>query len=132
MQQGQLETEGGLPDALIEGIEWPARSNRSVVVVVLRDQAAIPGFLSAFLGASQSSSISQSMSVLHGAEFTSYRVGSDAYRVGDISPLMRVTIIFQEFPWLIAIVAVAFCFLMAALMQAKLRRRARERLQGME
>ena len=132
MQQGQLETEGGLPDALIEGIEWPARSNRSVVVVVLRDQAAISGFLSAFLGASQSSSISQSMSVLHGAEFTSYRVGSDAYRVGDISPLMRVTIIFQEFPWLIAIVAVAFCFLMAALMQAKLRRRARERLQGME
>jgi hypothetical protein len=45
---------------------------------------------------------------------------------------MRVTILFQEYPWLIAIVTVTFCFLMAVLMQAKLRRRARERLQGME
>jgi len=129
---GQLTTEGGLPDALLEGIEWPARSNRSVVLVVLRDQATIPNFVSAFLESSQSSSISQSISVLHGSEFTSHRIGSDAYWVGDISPLMRVMILFQEYPWLIAVVAIFFCFLIAVLMQAKLRRRARERLQGTE
>jgi len=131
-QQGQMMTGGGLPDALIEGVEWPAGSNRSVVAVVLRDEAAGPNFLSAFLKASQSSDVAQSVSVLHGAQFSSYRLGSDAYRVGEISLLDRVTRFFQEFPWIIAIVTVIFCFLMAALVQAMLRRHARMRLQGTE
>ena len=129
---GELETEGGLPDALLEGIEWPARSGRSVVVVVVRDETAIPGFISGFLEGSQGATIAKSVSVLHGAEFSSYRLGRDAYRVGDVSPVLRVTILFQEYPWLIAIVAAAFCFLIAVMMRAKLRRRARERLQGSE
>ena len=38
---GEL-VSGGLPDALIEGMEWPAGSRRSVVVLVLRDSASIP------------------------------------------------------------------------------------------
>ena len=130
VEAGELGTNGGLPDAVLEGIQWPARSGRSVVVVVVRDEAAIPGFVSAFLEGSQGQGIAKSLSVLHGAEFSSYQVGSDAYRVGDISPVMWVTILFQEYPWLIAIVALAFCFLIAVMMRAKLRRRARERLQG--
>jgi cellulose synthase (UDP-forming) len=127
---GQMEAEGGLPDALIEGIEWPGGSNRSVLLVVLRDAAAAPGFLSAFLDQSQSSAISQSVSVLHGEQFTSYRIGKDAYRVGQISLLTRLTNIFEEAPWLIALGTVLSCFLMAALIQAMLRRHARMRLQG--
>jgi cellulose synthase (UDP-forming) len=43
---------------------------------------------------------------------------------------MRLTAMFDGYPWLIAMVAIAFCFLIAKLMQARLRRRARERLQG--
>ncbi|HEY4380563.1 MAG TPA: UDP-forming cellulose synthase catalytic subunit [Acidobacteriaceae bacterium] len=127
---GGLGSEGGLPDALVQGIEWPAGSGRTVVTVVVRDAAAIPGFVSAFLEAAPGGGIAKSMSVLHGAEFSSYRVGGDAYRVGDISPMMRMTIVFQEYPWLIAIVAAVLCFLIAVMMRAKLRRRARERLQG--
>jgi cellulose synthase (UDP-forming) len=129
---GLLETGGGLPDALIEGFELPSGSKRSVVVIVVRDETAISKFLGAFLKTSQSSDISQSVSVLHDAQFASYRIGNGAYWSGDISPLMHVTLIFQRFPWLIAIVAVIFCFLMAVLIQAKLRRLARERLQGGE
>jgi len=130
MQPGQLWTAGGLPDALIEGIEWPRGSKRSVVVIVLRDQAAIPSFLSAFLKTSQSPAIAQSVSVLDGAQFSSYRIGSDVYRVGEISPLLRLTVLFQEFPWLMVIIAVILCFLMAALIRTMLRRHARARLQG--
>jgi cellulose synthase (UDP-forming) len=129
-QSGGLETEGGLPDALIEGIEWPGRSNRSVALVVLRDAAAVSGFLSAFLDQSQSSAISQSVSVLRGEQFASYRMGTGSYRVGQISMLTRLTSIFQESPWLIAMGTVLSCFLMAALIQAMLRRHARMRLQG--
>ncbi len=132
VQSGQIETEGGLPDALIEGIEWPARSNRSVVAIVLRDTEAAPGFLSTFLDQSQSSAVAQSVTVLHGDQFSSYRMGGDAYRVGQISLLERVSEVFEQAPWLIALVTLIFCFLMAALIQAMLRRRARLRLQGGE
>jgi cellulose synthase (UDP-forming) len=129
---GDMDTAGAIPDALIEGIEWPSGSSRSLVLVLLRDDAAVPNFLSTFLETSQSSAVSQSVSVLHGAQFSSYRMGSAVYRVGDISLFTRVTMIFQEFPWLIAIVLVILCFLMAVLLQAKLRRQARLRLHGDE
>jgi cellulose synthase catalytic subunit (UDP-forming) len=130
VQSGELETVGGLPDALIEGAEWPRGSGRSVVVVALRDAEASANFLSAFLENSQSSAISQSVSVLHGARFASYRIGSDVYRVGNIPLLERATIVLTEFPWLIVLVVVIFCFPMAALIWAMVRRRARARLQG--
>jgi len=85
VQSGQLETAGGLPDALLEGIEWPSGSSHSVLVMAVRDHAAIPNFLSVFLKNSQSSDIAQSVSVLHGSRFVSYRIGNDVYHVGSLS-----------------------------------------------
>jgi cellulose synthase (UDP-forming) len=119
-----------MPDALIEGMEWPARSNRSLVAIILRDTSAAPAFLSAFSANSQTSAISQSVAVLHGAQFTSYRLGHDAYRVGQISFLTRLTNTFEAAFWLIALLTILICFLMAALIQAMVRRHARKRLQG--
>jgi cellulose synthase (UDP-forming) len=127
---GELDTAGGVPDALVEGLEWPKGSNRSVVLVVLRDPTGIAGFLSAFLKASQSSDIAQSVGVLRGGSFASYRIGDDEYRVGEASLLTRVTMGLQQYSWLIVIVAVGICFLMAALFEAMLGERARVRLQG--
>ena len=130
VQPGQLETAGGLPDALIEGIEWPGGSNRSVVVIALRDKNVISSFLSAFLKTSQSSDISQSVSVLHGSHFTSYRIGNDAYHVGSLSLWLQLNMLFQNYQWLMVIIILALCFLMALLMRSILRRKARSRLQG--
>ena len=132
VQSGQLETTNGLPDALIEGIEWPRNSNRSVVVVALRDKTVVPSFLTVFLKTSQSSDIQQSVSVLHGNHFVSYRIGNDVYRVGSLSWWIRLNMLFSEFPWIVVIATVIFCILMAALIRAILRRRARARLQGNE
>jgi cellulose synthase (UDP-forming) len=132
IQSGQLETAGGLPDALVEGIEWPSGSNRSVVVIALRDHNVVPNFLSVFLKTSQSSDISQSVSVLHGARFVSYRIGDDVYRVGSLSWWIRINMLFSEFPWLIVASTLIFCFFMAALIRSMLRRHARARLQGNE
>ena len=95
---GQMETQGELPDAVLEGTEWPRGSGRSVVAIAVRDGDAIPGFVDAFLQASQGTAIAQSVSVLHGSQFSSYRLGGDSYWVGAISPLMRVTILLQESP----------------------------------
>ncbi|RSL15555.1 cellulose synthase (UDP-forming) [Edaphobacter aggregans] len=130
IQSGQLETAGGLPDALIEGIEWPNGSSRSVVIVALRDKTVVPNFLSVFLKTSQSSDISQSVSVLHGKRFVSYRIGNDVYWVGSLSWWIRLNMLFSEFQWLMVFFTVIFCFLMAAILRALLRRRARARLQG--
>jgi cellulose synthase (UDP-forming) len=130
VQSGQLETAGGLPDALIEGLEWPSGSKRSVVAIVLRDPTVIPNFLNVFLKTSQSSDIAHSVSVLHGSEFSSYRIGNDAYRVGELSWPDQATMFFSENPAFIVVAVVLFCFLLAALARAGLRRRARTRLQG--
>ncbi len=130
VQSGQLETAGGLPDALIEGIEWPSESNRSVIVVVLRDKDAIPDFLSAFLKRSQSSDISQSVSVLHDSRFTSYRIGNDVYRVGSLSPWVRLNMLFADYQWLMVTCILGSCFLLAIIIRTVLRKMARTRLQG--
>ena len=130
VQTNQLETAGGLPDAMIEGIEWPRGSGRSVVVIALRDQSVTPKFLNVFLKTSQSSHISQSVSVLHGDEFTSYRIGNDVYHVGSIPWWTWLAEIFSTYPWLIVLCAIFICVLLAALVRANLRRRARVRLQG--
>ena len=129
---GQLETAGGLPDALIEGIEWPSGSNKSVVVIALRDHSVVPNFINVFLKSSQSSDIEQSVSVLHGTRFVSYRIGNDVYHVGSLSPWVRFHMLFSEFPWLVVISTVIICILLAALIRAQLRRHARVRLQGNE
>jgi len=132
VQPGQIATGGGLPDALIEELQWPAASNRSVVAVVLRDADSVPNFLAAFLTTSQSPEIAESVSMLHGSRFSSYRIGRDLYRVGEVSSLAPLTRALQSFPWLIAGMTLLLCFLMAVLIQARLRRHARTRLKGAE
>jgi cellulose synthase (UDP-forming) len=129
LEAEQLGTSEGLPDAIIEGGEWPSHTNRSVVAIVLRESAATPGFLSAFLAASQSSAIAQSVSVLHGEKFSSYSIGDHLYRVGEISPLLQVRLTLQDRPWLLAVVTVLYCFLLATVLGSIVRRRAQLRLQ---
>jgi cellulose synthase (UDP-forming) len=130
VQSGQLEIAGGLPDALIEGIEWPSRSNHSVVVITLRDRSVVANLLSVFLTTSQSSDISQSVSVLHGSRFVSYRIGKDFYHVGFLSRWVQLNMLFSDYPWLMVVSTIVFCFLLAVILRTMLRRRARARLHG--
>ncbi|MDE1178437.1 MAG: cellulose biosynthesis cyclic di-GMP-binding regulatory protein BcsB [Edaphobacter sp.] len=130
VQSGELETAGGLPDALIEGVEWPANSGRSVVLVALRDHAVVPNFLSVFLNTSQSSDISQSVSVLHGRRFASYRIGNDVYYVGSLSWWTHINLLFSKYQWAMVVGLFLIAFLMATVVRASLRRRAKKRLQG--
>ena len=130
VQTGQLETSGGLPDAMIEGLEWPQRSGRSLVVVALRDRAVIPTFLTTFLRVAQSSDIGQSVSVLHGTQFTSYRIGNDNYHVGSLGIWTNLKLFFASYPWAVVFVVFLASIMLAALLRVWLRRRARLRLQG--
>ena len=68
--------------------------------------------------------------MLHGKRFVSYRIGNDVYWVGSLSWWIRMNMLFSEFQWLMVFLTVIFCFLMAAILRAVLRKRARARLQG--
>ena len=130
VQSSELETAGGLPDALIEAIEWPRRSNRSVVVILLRNKDAVPSLISAFLKTSQTSDIGQSVSAFDGSRFRSYRIGDDTYRVGSPPWWVRSGMFFADYPWLLVLVMFCVSVLMAVILRSNLRRKARMRLQG--
>jgi cellulose synthase (UDP-forming) len=101
-----------------------------VVVLAIRDKSVVQNMLSVFLKNSQSSDISQSVSVLHGPHFVSYRIGNDVYRVGSLSLLVQINMLCSEFPWIVVGATMILCLLMAALIRAMLRRKARQRLQS--
>ena len=130
VESGKLEISGGMPDALIEGIKSPYGEDKSVVMIALKDKSVVPNFLQLFLKEAQSSHISQSVSVLTGTDFVSYRIGNDSYHVGSLSWFTQWTILCKQYPWLIVLGAALLAVLMAALLRAQLRRHARRRLQA--
>jgi cellulose synthase (UDP-forming) len=131
-QAGQFATAGGTPDALIEQFNWPLHTSRTVVAIILRDQSVAEGFATGFGIVGSGSDISQNVSVLRAGHFSSYAVAAPQYRVGENTLLERANRALQQFPWIVAVVVALFCFLIAVLLQARLRRRARLRLQSTE
>ncbi|HKO20987.1 MAG TPA: UDP-forming cellulose synthase catalytic subunit, partial [Acidobacteriaceae bacterium] len=129
---GELATDGGAPDAVIEQFNWPARTDRSVVAIILHDAAAAQKFADVFSTAVEQVDINGTATVLRGTQFSAIAVAGNQYRVGENTLLERMTRALQQFPWIVAVVAALFCFLIAVLLQARLRRRARFRLQSSE
>jgi cellulose synthase (UDP-forming) len=124
-------TAGGTPDAVIEGIESPydIAGSRSIVAIHFKDASTFEPFMDTFLDVQQSSDISDSVSVLHGTEFQSFRVGSQVYYyVGVLPWWTQLRLWAAEYPWLIAVVVVVLAFLLAIWTRGWLRTRARARL----
>jgi cellulose synthase (UDP-forming) len=129
VESGEL-TAAGTPDAVIEGIESPfdPGGNRSIVAIHFRDASTFAPFMDAFLNVQQSSDISGSVSVLHGTEFQSFRIGARVYHVGVLPWWTRLTLWFMQVPWLAAVIVIVLAFLIAIWTRQWLRGRARERL----
>jgi cellulose synthase (UDP-forming) len=125
---------GGMPDAVIEAIQSPfdSRGSSSVVGIHLRNANSFEPFISTFLSVQQSSDISGNVSVLHGSQFQSFRIGAEAYHVGSLPMWTRLTLWFTEFPWLAAIVVFLQSFLFAVWAGQWLRAKAKERLKVAE
>ncbi|WP_263358263.1 UDP-forming cellulose synthase catalytic subunit [Acidicapsa ligni] len=126
-ESGDLTTSG-TPDSVIEGIESPFSSGRSVVVINVKDSATYDQFLTTFLKIQQSSDINGSVSVLHGSLFQSFRIGSNVYHVGVLPWWTRMTLWFMQVPWLAAVGALVLAFLVAVWVRIWLRAHARKRL----
>jgi cellulose synthase (UDP-forming) len=132
-ESGDLSA-GGTPDAVIEGIESPYDSggSRSIVAIHLRDASTFDPFMTSLLTVQQSSDIAGTVSILHGTEFHSFRIGSEVYHVGVLPWWTRLTLWFMEVPWLAAVVVIVLAFLLAIWTRQWLRGRARARLKTME
>ena len=130
-ESGDLSA-GGTPDAVIEGIKSPYDSltNHSIVAIHLRDAASFEPFMANFLKVQQASDINGSVSVLHGNEFRSFRIGAEVYHVGALPWWTRLTLWFMEVPWLVAVVVFLTTFVIAVWARLWLRGRARRRLRA--
>jgi cellulose synthase (UDP-forming) len=132
-ESGQLIVSG-TPDAVIQGIESPYAPglNRSIVAVHLGNAAAFEPLLGTFLDVQQTGDISGSVSVLHGAQFQSFRIGSHVYHVGTVPWWVRLQLWLSQAPWLAAVVVVFLAFVLAIWTRQWLRIRARSRLKMVE
>ena len=80
----------------------------------------------------QSSDVSGSVSVLHGTQFQSFRIGAEVYHVGVLPWWTRLTLWFMQVPWLAAVVVMILAFLIAIWTRQWLRGKARARLKMVE
>jgi cellulose synthase (UDP-forming) len=131
-EDGTLATLGTSPDSIIEGIENPWAPGRSIVVIALKNSATGTQFADAFLHWSQSSDISNSVSVLHGNNFSSYQLGNNVYHVGNIPWWTALRLWFMQYPLVVVLLILLISFLLASWARLWLRRRARVRLQAQE
>lgn len=109
-----LDIEGSAPDAVMEGIEWPARSGHTAVLIALRDESQSPGFSEAFRRASPSGEIAGAVSILRGASFASYSRGTDEYHVGSLPLWQRLQVSVAGLPWWPGILLLLLVFFLAA------------------
>jgi cellulose synthase (UDP-forming) len=98
------------------------------VAIHLRDNTNFENFIETFIKVQQSSEISGSVSVLHGKQFQSFRIGSEIYHVGVLPWWTRLTLWFMEVPWLASVVVLALSSLIALWVRQWLRNKARARL----
>ena len=129
-QKGVLDSISQFPDALIQGVEAPWSKDRSVVTITLKDKDAVDTFAAGFWQSSMSGDIGQSVSVLHGSDFSSYRLGSSFYHVGDLPLWSRVRYNLRTFPWLIVLLTFVLGLFVVPWTRMRLDNRVRERLEG--
>jgi cellulose synthase (UDP-forming) len=128
---GEIATSG-VPDAIFEGIESPFMRNRSIVLIDAGDDSVYDPMLTGFLRMSQSGMISGTVSLLHGSEFQSYRIGANLYHIGLLPWWTAMSLWLVEVPWIIDLAIVAISFILAVALRSWLRSRAWRRLRTVE
>jgi cellulose synthase (UDP-forming) len=118
----------GVPDALVEEIESPYASGRTVVVVEMKDANVFEPMMGGFLESAQSSAVSGTVALLKGRRFESYRIGNSVYHVGALPWWTALSLWFSEVPWMVDLAVLAISLIFAIWIRGWLRARARRRL----
>ncbi|HEX4038174.1 MAG TPA: UDP-forming cellulose synthase catalytic subunit [Acidobacteriaceae bacterium] len=131
LESGELDTTG-VPDALIEEVESPFESGRTVVLVDMRNAQNFDPMMTSLLETAQSSAVSGTVALLSGTKFESYRIGNNVYHVGILPWWTALSLWFMQVPWMVDLVVLAISFIFAIWIRGWLRAKARRRLQLME
>jgi len=102
------------------------------VAIHFRDAATVEPFIATFMKVQQASDIQGSVTILHGSQFQSFRIGAEVYHVGVLPWWTRLTLWFVQVPWLAAVVVIILCLLLAVWARQWLRAKARARLRMVE
>ncbi|WP_158748829.1 UDP-forming cellulose synthase catalytic subunit [Acidobacterium sp. S8] len=127
-RKGLLQSLGEFPEALVQGIESPWSSNRSVVAITFRNDQTMGPFINALQKATTSSAVSESVSVLHGQDFSSYRLGDRFYHVGYLPWWSRIRYWLRTYPWMVVVLTFVLGLFVVPWTRARLDRRVAERL----
>jgi cellulose synthase (UDP-forming) len=128
----QINSDTSMPSAIVEGIESPYSHGRSLVVLALRDDNAVDDFVTTFLERSQSSDLSQTVSLLRDGKFLSYAAATPVYHTGDISRYKIMRIWLTEYFWLLLVAVFFFSLVLARWTREYLVRRGEIRLEHEE
>jgi cellulose synthase (UDP-forming) len=127
-RSGLMASLSEFPDTLLQGIQSPWGIKRSIVTITLRNDDSVKPFLDAFWKHSMAGDISQSVSVLHGNEFSSYRLGNSYYYVGHLPWWLLVRFWIRTYPGLIVAISIVIALLLLPILLLRLRNRVRLRL----
>jgi hypothetical protein len=128
----ELSFEDGeiAPAGVIESIRSPYHSDRSLVVIMARDNAALAAMRDGLLAEMPHDGIRGTTSLWQGGKFSSYDLATPAYHIGEVSFLKRLELTLPEYPFELAAALLVFCSFIAAWMQASLGALIRRRLMG--
>ncbi len=130
IQRPQPSNQGGRPDLILEGLQSPFFPGRSIVLVDVRNEAAIDSFADVFLDRSQSSDISQTVSLFRGGTLSSYTLDTSFYHVGSISKYSLMRIWCAQYFWMLLGVMTLASVVLATYLRDHLDLMIKERLQG--
>jgi cellulose synthase (UDP-forming) len=130
-RQHAIESIGQFPDALIQATESPSTRGRSIITIMLKDSDTAEAFTAAFLDPSTSADIGESVSILRGHGFVSYRLGDMFYHVGELPWWSQVRYWLREFPWLIVVLTFVLGVVVVPWTKARLDRRVLARLEAL-
>lgn len=120
----------GFPDAIIEGIESPYASGRSLVLIDVKNNTDYAPLMTNFFKDAQSSALSGTVSVLHGKHFQSFDIHTRRYHVGHLPWWVAADVWLMRMPWLVDFIVVIVALLLAVILRNWLHAYARRRLQG--
>jgi cellulose synthase (UDP-forming) len=127
-RSGVMASIGESPDTLLQGIKSPWGIQRSIITITIKNDDSAKAFLDAFWKRSMSGDISQSVSVLHGNEFSSYRLGTSYYYVGHLPWWLLVRFWMRTYPGLIVAIAIAIALFILPILRLRIKSRVRHRL----
>jgi len=127
-EDAEVSGQTELPLGVIEGMESPFASGRSLVLVALQDDSAEEAFSDAFFERAQSSDIKGSVSLLRGDRFVSGKVPTASYHIGLISRYAQMRLLLTEHFALLLLAVSLASLILAVWVREYLVRRAQIRL----